>query len=56
MRLEFQVKARASMPVPKKMSGQFRFERLPFMSSAEDHQSRPGAFGQPRYLSIREHS
>jgi len=40
----------------EKMSGQFRFERLPFMSSAEDHQDGPGAFEQPRFLSRREHS
>jgi len=39
----------------KKMSDPFRFERLPFMSSAEDHPNRSEASGQPFPLH-REHS
>lgn len=33
----------------KKMSDSFRFERLPVMSSAENHPNGPGAFEQPRF-------
>ncbi len=48
--------ARPDFPGDRRCRVRFRFERLPFMSSAENHQSRPGAFGQPLSISKREHS
>ena len=40
----------------KKMPDRARPERLPVMSSAEGHQERSGASGQPFHLYQREHS